>query len=175
MMFACCGSRDTRDCKYFSYLEKKPVHVIYDVPNELADEEVLVEVKYAGITARDVKRFDNFEAIGQIFSGCIKKIGKTATRFLKGQNVYGWIDSTTTGTVSEYLVVPQTNIAKVPDGVSLNVASSLPFVGYLIHQAFNDAKEKQKIYFQGPEGLLKNIFYGFVTENKLVLGMNLLH
>lgn len=120
---------------------------------ELKEHEVLVKVAYCGICGSDLPRFfdgavHSFpQILGHEFSGTVVEVGTKVSGIEKGERVigaplticgscvscrsgqpqlcenYGFIGSHQPGAFAEYVAVPEENIIKVPDKVSLKEAA----------------------------------------------------
>eukprot|EP00291_Cryptomonas_curvata_P011906 CAMPEP_0172192594 /NCGR_PEP_ID=MMETSP1050-20130122/24424_1 /TAXON_ID=233186 /ORGANISM="Cryptomonas curvata, Strain CCAP979/52" /LENGTH=258 /DNA_ID=CAMNT_0012867933 /DNA_START=103 /DNA_END=876 /DNA_ORIENTATION=- len=111
-----------------------------NLPRELRDHEVLVQVHYAGLNPTDCKlRSGALQQLyplslpvilGCDFSGVVKKAGKS-TNFLVGQKVFGrqTLDRIREigGTYAEYCVVDAADICTKPDPIPFAEAAAIPF------------------------------------------------
>lgn len=154
---------------------------------EIKDDQVLIKVAFCGICGSDLPRyFDGAvhhfsQILGHEFSGTIVKIGTKVKEFKIGERVtaaplticghceycqsgypelcenYGFIGSHQPGALAEYVVVPQTNIVKLPDNVTLKEAALVePFtIGLSATQRFSwHVNETAAIFGAGAIGLM---------------------
>jgi NADPH:quinone reductase-like Zn-dependent oxidoreductase len=94
--------------------------------------ELLVRVHYAGVNPVDWKlRSGIYKAHmpvtfpvtpGREFSGVVEELGEGVSGFKKGQKVFG----TTGGTYAEYVAVPTSGVAPIPNGLTFEQAASVP-------------------------------------------------
>lgn len=129
----------------------------------LAEDEVLVEVKAAGICGSDIPRIYrdgtySFPTIpGHEFSGIVAKIGKNVDIKWKGKRVgifplipcrncmpcknkqyemcrhYSYLGSRRDGGFAEYVAVPADNLIELPDNVSFEEAAMLEPMAVAVH------------------------------------------
>ncbi|MGW9549646.1 NADP-dependent oxidoreductase [Citricoccus zhacaiensis] len=98
--------------------------------------EVLVRMVGSGVNPADDRfRSGEFKAIfptrlpkvmGGEFAGEVIEAGAAVTDMAVGDHVYGYVDLTTTGTFSEFVVVDAAAMAPVPESVSFVEAAGLP-------------------------------------------------
>lgn len=97
---------------------------------EAGPGEVLIKVAYAGVGIWDVKERDGTFAsmlsrtfprvVGGDGSGTVAAVGDGVTGFAVGDQVYGYNYGSPKGAFyAEYVAVPTTQVAKLPDGVDL--------------------------------------------------------
>jgi len=93
--------------------------------------EILVKVQFAGVNPIDWKLRGGFyktfmpvtfpSTPGREFAGVIDEVGANVKNLSKGQKVFGPAD----GTYAEYVAVPATEVALIPEGVSLESAATV--------------------------------------------------
>ncbi|PRY09955.1 NADPH:quinone reductase-like Zn-dependent oxidoreductase [Pontibacter ummariensis] len=138
----------------FSGTEKIKVTTT-DVP-ELKEGEVLVRIKAAGVNPVDAAVMQGylkdflpytFPVIpGWDMAGVIEDRGFSARRFKVGEEVYAYARRPMVqhGTFAEYVVVPESYLAKRPENISWEEASGIPLVGLTAYQSLYDAGQLQE-------------------------------
>jgi NADPH:quinone reductase-like Zn-dependent oxidoreductase len=112
--------------------------------------EVLVAVRAISLNPIDWKmrsgaakeRFPvTFPAIlGRDFAGIVRELGEGAKGFAIGDRVFGL----TLGTYAELCVIPATDLAKIPDGLDMTVAATVPLVSITGDQLMRDGAVAQR-------------------------------
>jgi 2-desacetyl-2-hydroxyethyl bacteriochlorophyllide A dehydrogenase len=105
------------------------------IKDEIAEDEVLIEVKYSGINFADiVMRLGMYKDAppkpfvpGYEISGVVKKVGSKVNRIIVGEEVMA---GTRFGGYSSHIIVPQWQVLKINKEMSLQEASSVP-VNYI--------------------------------------------
>jgi NADPH:quinone reductase-like Zn-dependent oxidoreductase len=122
--------------------------------------EVLVKVHYAGVNPIDWKlRSGAYHAYmpvtfpgtpGRDFSGVIEEVGPGAGSWKKGQAVLGVAN----GTYGEYVVAKTVDIVAKPEGLSFELAASLPVGALTGWQLVEEAgvQAGQRVLIQGAAG-----------------------
>jgi len=122
--------------------------------------EVLIKVHYAGVNPIDWKYragyLKDFMPIqlpytpGIDVSGTIEEIGPGVTGLKKGEAVFG----SGQGGYAEYAIAKSAAVAAKPDGLSFEIAATLPVGGLTAWQAVEDAgvKAGQTVVIQGASG-----------------------
>jgi len=162
-MFPCswCSPKLTRKTRTLSIEgSDKSILVTQTRFPDVDVNDVLVEVNFATITINDAKQFVSGVtfAPGQCFSGIVKEAG-ARSGYVIGDYVYGWIE---TGAMSETIVTSASNVAKVPSGMKMHVASTLPYIGWIAYKIFEKGppiNESSRVYINA-EGILNNILNG---------------
>jgi NADPH:quinone reductase-like Zn-dependent oxidoreductase len=104
--------------------ELKPVTI--SVPSLQQDDELLIKVKYSGITPVDLKIRSVFmnkilpEQFPAVFpailgweaSGIVEAVGESVTNLEKGDEVFGMLPFYKSGTYTEYLVMNESELGK---------------------------------------------------------------
>lgn len=112
-------------------------------------DEVLIRVHAAEVNPGD----SSFR--GWNISGVVEGKGYGISRFINGDEVYGYIDVTPTGAYAEFIVVQGSEISRKPGSITHMQAASLPFAGLLAWQSLFDAAkltDGQKILIHGAAG-----------------------
>ncbi|MCJ8163428.1 NADP-dependent oxidoreductase [Pontibacter sp. E15-1] len=121
-----------------------------EVP-ELKEGEVLVRIKAAGVNPVDalvregyLKDFLPYEfpiVPGWDMAGVVEERGFSARRFKVGEEVYAYARRPVVhgGTFAEYIVLPESYLAKKPQRISWEAAAGIPLVGLTAYQALFDA------------------------------------
>lgn len=137
-----------------------------DVPvPALRDDEVLVEVHAAGVNLLDAKiRSGEFKLIlrygmplvlGHDVAGVVVKLGRQATQFKVGDEVYARPDDFRIGTFAEFIPVKESSLALKPKTLNMAEAASLPLVGLTAWQALVEMaalKRGQSVFIQAGSG-----------------------
>lgn len=137
---------------------------VEDVPvPEIGPDEVLIEVKAAGICGSDIGRVMvtgtyRFPTIpGHEFAGRVERVGDAVSHLKPGDRVavaplmpcrkcqwceagkfqlcddYDFVGSRSDGAFAQYLCAPATNVLKVPDNVSYEVAATIEPAAIILH------------------------------------------
>ena len=139
--------------------------VIRDVPTpEVGCNDVLVRVSTAGVNPLDnmiihgeVKLIVPYHlplVMGNEFCGTIVKTGSEVRGFTVGERVYGRLPLNHIGAFAEYIAVSSDAIAKVPDFLSDEEASSIPLTALTALQSLEllHAKAGDTIFISGGTG-----------------------
>lgn len=131
------------------------------------ENEVQIEIAYAGVNPADWKACEGlFKSrmayefpiiLGWEASGRISALGKNATQFKKGDEVFAYCRKTIIrdGTFAEYICVDASVVAYKPKNFSFAQAASVPLTTLTAWQSLFDAgqlKAKQKILIHGGGG-----------------------
>lgn len=132
----------------------------------IADEEVLVKIKTAGvnpvdnmITRGEVKLIVPYKTpliMGNEFAGVVEKVGKAVTKFKAGERVYGRMPLESIGAFAEYIAVRESALAVIPDSLTFEQAACVPLTALTAKQAFDLMKVKagERIFISGGTGSL---------------------
>lgn len=139
--------------------------VIKDVPvPEVGDNEVLVNVKAAGVNPLDnmivrgeVKLIVPYKfplVMGNEFAGVVEKAGGKVTEFKKGDRVYARMPLDKIGAFAEYASVKADALAKIPDYLSFEEAASVPLTALTAWQAYElmNVQKGGKLFISGGTG-----------------------
>jgi NADPH:quinone reductase-like Zn-dependent oxidoreductase len=139
---------------------------IMEVP-ELQEGEVLIRIKAAGVNPVDaVIREGYYKDMmphslpvipGWDMAGIVEKRGHAARRFTVGDEVYAYArrPEIKWGTFAEYIVIPDSYLAKKPKNLSWEEAAGIPLAGLTAYQSLYDAgqlQEGQRVLIIGASG-----------------------
>ena len=122
--------------------------------------EVLVKVQFAGVNPIDWKlRIGAYQAFmpvtfpaspGIDVSGTIEEVGPGVTTWKKGQAVFG----VARGSYAQFALAKDVDLVAKPDGISFEIAASLPVGALTAWQLVEEAgvKAGQKVLVQGASG-----------------------
>lgn len=117
-----------------------------EVP-ELKEGEILVKIKAAGVNPVDTVITQgyykdmmphSFPLIpGWDFAGVIEERGHAARRFEVGDEVYAYArrPEVKWGTFAEYIVIPESYVARRPKNISMEAAAGIPLAGLTAYQS----------------------------------------
>lgn len=126
--------------------------------------ELLVRVRTAGVNPLDnmiirgeVRLIVPYKVpilMGNEFVGIVEAAGTGASRFPAGTRVYGRMPLDHIGTFTEYLVVPENAVARVPDYLSDEEAACVPLTSLTAQQAYNllNVQKGGTLYISGGTG-----------------------
>lgn len=156
-----------RVAKYDKFNGPKGVEVgELDVP-ELKEGEILVRIEAAGVNPVDAvitKGYykdmmpHSFPIIpGWDFAGVIEERGHAARRFEVGDEVFAYArrPEVKWGTFAEYIVIPESYVAKRPENISMEAVSAIPLAGLTAYQSlyqYGKLYEGQKLLILGASG-----------------------
>lgn len=129
--------------------------IIGDLPDpQIADDQILVEIKAAGVNPVDFKIRDgklklmtpySFPLIlGCDLSGTVKKVGAQVTKFKLGDEVFARLGKEKIGSFAEFAAVNEKDAALKPGNLSHIEAASLPLVALTSWQALFEIGNLQK-------------------------------
>jgi NADPH:quinone reductase-like Zn-dependent oxidoreductase len=137
-----------------------------EVP-ELKEGEILVRIKAAGVNPVDTvitrgyykdMMPHSFPLVpGWDFAGVIEERGHAARRFEVGDEVYAYArrPEVKWGTFAEYIVIPESYVARRPQNISMEAAAGIPLAGLTAYQAlyqYGQLSEGQKLLILGASG-----------------------
>lgn len=125
------------------------------IPPDVGEGEVLVRIKAVGINPVDAgvhrghlesKIPHQFPIIpGWDMAGVIEERGFAARRFEVGDAVFGYARRPVVqwGTFAEYIVIPESYLARQPESISATQAGAIPLTGLTAYQSIFDAGNLQ--------------------------------
>lgn len=134
---------------------------------DLKEGEVLIKIKAAGVNPVDAVITNgyykdmmphSFPIIpGWDVAGVIEDRGHAARRFDVGDEVYAYArrPEVKWGTFAEYLIIPDSYLAKRPQSISLEEAAAIPLAGLTAYQALyvaGNLTKGQKLLILGSSG-----------------------
>ena len=78
------------------------------------------------------------KGIGRDVSGIVEKVGKNVKNFKAGDKVYSRIDEAFVGTMAEYVISNDKDVAFIPSNLSFDESASIPLAGLTSYQALVD-------------------------------------
>ncbi|MDF3299283.1 NADP-dependent oxidoreductase [Streptomyces tropicalis] len=121
---------------------------VADVPTPaLGPEDVLIEVRAAGVNPIDHLIVKGFLAAGELTgplvlgseaAGVVSATGPEVTRFAVGDEVFTRVDPRVGGAFAEFATVHQDLVAAKPASLSFEEAASLPLAGLTAWQALTE-------------------------------------
>ncbi len=143
---------------------KAMVHHEYGTPDVLrlesvprpapGDDEVLIRVRAAGVNWADYSILTGIPYMvrlgfglghprrgirGTDVAGFVEAVGRAATGFRPGDEVFGWCH----GSFAEYVSVPETNLVTKPEDITHEQAAAVPMAGMVALQALRDVGDVQ--------------------------------
>jgi NADPH:quinone reductase-like Zn-dependent oxidoreductase len=118
---------------------------------DVQEGEVLVQIKAAGVNPVDTAVREGYLkdhiphqlplVLGWDVAGTVADIGFSARRFELGEGVYGYARRPLVryGTYSEYIVIPESYLAHIPQQISYAEAAGIPLAGLTAYQCLFDA------------------------------------
>ncbi len=142
-----------------------PVEIVeVDQPNLLADS-VLIEVHAASINPidnlvragymKDLMPIPFPYIMGYDVSGVVLEVGEQVTKFKKGDEVFSRPNSMQAGTIAEYTMVKEEELALKPANITHQEAASVPLVGLTAWQALvakGNLQKGQKVLIHAGSG-----------------------
>jgi NADPH:quinone reductase-like Zn-dependent oxidoreductase len=105
----------------------------------ITKNQLLIQVKAASINPLDWKIYGGEmkllsgskfpKGVGIDFAGVVAQVGGAVTRFRAGDAVFGLLEVFKGGTLADYVVVTENDLAPKPDNISFEQAASLPVTG----------------------------------------------
>ncbi len=140
---------------------------LHDIPTpDPADNEVLIEVKAAGVNWADWSMVSGMPylmrlgyglrrpragARGTDVAGVVAAVGDEISEFSVGDEVFGWGN----GTFAEYVCAKRSGLVLKPPSLSFEAAAATPMAGMVALQALRnvaDVKPGQKVLINGASG-----------------------
>lgn len=144
---------------------KGTLHEINVPEPTLGEDEVLVQIKAAGLNRLDEKiRLGEFKQIlpyqlplilGHDLAGTVVRVGSKVRGFKSGDDVYGRPDKDRIGTFAERIAVAEADLALKPSSITMEEAGALPLVALTAWQALveeGDLKRGQKVLIHAGAG-----------------------
>ncbi len=126
---------------------------IVDIPRPtVEDDEVLVKVQAAGVNPLDWRsmradpvlirlalgwRRPKHPQLGADFSGSVEQVGSKVSTVQIGDKVFGAMPDDRLGSFAEFAVVPEQELARAPENISLESAAAIPTAGRTALQGLN--------------------------------------
>ncbi|KYN37296.1 Reticulon-4-interacting protein 1, mitochondrial [Trachymyrmex septentrionalis] len=145
-----------------------------EMPTIKKSNELLIQVKAASLNVIDTKICSGYSRIyrrllnsgkqkelpvtlGRDCAGVIVDIGQSVINFDIGDEVFLAVPSWASGTMAEYIIVPETQVARRPKSCNFEASASLPYNGCLAWDALvnrsvikeGNAKGKRVLVFGG--------------------------
>jgi NADPH:quinone reductase-like Zn-dependent oxidoreductase len=134
------------------------------------DDEVLIKIHAAAITAGDVIVLKGLPFVTRFFTGLlepkntipgkemagqVEAVGENVTQFQPGDEVFGDLSVASWGAFAEYVSVPQSAIALKPANLTFDEAAAVPESAVVALQALRDKgkiQPGQKVLINGASG-----------------------
>ena len=122
---------------------------------DVHEGEVLVRIQAAGVNPVDAAVREGYMQkklphqfpliLGWDVAGTVADIGYSARRFEIGEGVYGYARRPLVqyGTYSEYIVLPESYLAHIPQQIPVTEAAGIPLAGLTAYQCLFDAAQLQ--------------------------------
>ena len=117
------------------------------IPN-FGKNQILIKTHSASFNPIDYKILrGDFKAMGKIqfpkgigrdVSGIVEKVGKNVKNFKAGDKVYSRIAEDFVGTMAEYVISNDKDVALIPSNLSFDESASIPLAGLTSYQALID-------------------------------------
>ena len=88
-----------------------------------------------------VRKIQFPQGIGRDVSGIVEKIVESVKGFKVGDKVFSRIDENLVGTMAEYVVSNEKDVALMPSNLSFNEAASIPLAGLTAYQSLVDVAQ----------------------------------
>nr|WP_288837384.1 NADP-dependent oxidoreductase [uncultured Flavobacterium sp.] len=147
------------------YSKKEGLQLANVAIPEVKEHDVLVEVHASGLNLLDSKiKSGDFKLIlpyklplilGHDVAGVITKVGKNVTKYKVGDTVYARVADFRIGTLAEFIVVDEKDVALKPKNISMEEAASIPLVALTAWQALVETaklQKGQKVFIQAGSG-----------------------
>lgn len=147
------------------YMSNEGMRVRETPVPEMGNNDVLVEIRAAGVNPLDAKiRDGEFKLIlpyrlpltlGNDLAGVVVQVGSRVRRFKVGDEVYGRPDKDRIGTFAECIAVNEDDLALKPKALTMEEAASIPLVGLTAWQALVETaklKAGQKVLIHAGSG-----------------------
>jgi NADPH:quinone reductase-like Zn-dependent oxidoreductase len=131
----------------------------------IGDNDVLVQVKAAGVNPLDIRIRDGklkqvlpykFPLmLGNDFAGVVVAVGSRVKSVRVGDEVYARTDTMRIGSFADYIAIHQDSVSQKPHNLSMNEAASLPLVALTAWQILVEkahVQKGQKVLIHGGAG-----------------------
>lgn len=131
---------------------------------EIQADEVLVRIKAAGVNPLDnkitrggVKMLVPHQlplTMGHEFAGIVEEVGSKVQGLSVGDKVYGLMPTIKAGAFAEWVAVPASILAPMPEGLSYTEATSIPLTALTAYQALDlmQVQAGKTIFISGGSG-----------------------
>lgn len=136
------------------YGKQEKLHLIEAPMPTAGDDEILVEIHAASVNPIDYKIRDGKARVlmsfpfplilGHDFAGRVIGTGSKATRFKPGDLVFGRPRRENIGTLAEYITVHESEVALMPENLTMEEAAGIPLVGLTSWQTLHDVVRLQQ-------------------------------
>ncbi len=147
------------------YGKKDPMR-LGDMPApELRDDDVLIEVRAAGLNVLDSKiKSGEFKLIlpyrmplvsGHDVAGVVTRVGSRVRQLKVGDEVYSRVPDRRIGTLAQFIAVTESDVAPKPANLTMEEAAAIPLVGLTAWQALVEIahlQKGQKVFIQAGSG-----------------------
>ncbi|MDE1895006.1 MAG: NADP-dependent oxidoreductase [Xanthomonadaceae bacterium] len=147
------------------YGKKDPMR-LGDMPApELRDDDVLIEVRAAGLNVLDSKiKSGDFKLIlpyrmplvpGHDVAGVVTRVGSRVRQLKVGDEVYSRVPDRRIGTLAQFIAVTESDVAPKPANLTMEEAAAIPLVGLTAWQALVEIahlQKGQKVFIQAGSG-----------------------
>lgn len=133
-------------------------------PSPKADE-ILVRVRAAGLnpidtmipkgTFKPILKLELPATLGSDLAGVVVEVGKSVTKFKRGDAVFASLFDLGTGSLAEFAVVPESAAALMPSNMDFVPAASVPMVALTTWQALKEragVRPGQKVFIPAGSG-----------------------
>lgn len=161
---------------------------INDIPvPEIGDSDILVKVKAAAVNPVDilnltgaVRLIQDYNmplTLGNECAGIVEKTGKSVTRFHVGDLVYSRLPISRLGAFAEYVAIPESAAAYMPQNLDFATAAAVPLTGLTAYQSIVEelnAKPGETIFIPGGSGSFGQIAVPIAKAlgNKVIVSGN---
>lgn len=125
----------------------------FHVP-QLKDDEILIKAYGSSVNPVDCAfrqghlktffRLDFPAILGVDVSGIVENVGKKVTKYSIGDRVYAFTGLDRNGAYAEYVTIPESYAALIPDNLNVTQAGAIPVVGLTAYEAFVDIAPLKK-------------------------------
>lgn len=118
------------------------------------DWQMLRGIPFANRTMAGLFRPSKISILGSDVAGRVELVGKKATRFRPGDDVFGDLSGCGFGGLAEYVCAPESVLTSKPAGMSFEQAAATPQAGMLALQGLikGRIRQGQKVLINGASG-----------------------